>query len=131
MDRESAIKQLVGIRAAVGAAAWIAPTLFGKPFGLRTEDNPQSPYVARLFGARDVALAYGAKSTSGAEQDRWLTAALGCDIADAAAGIAGWRGGYLSPLTCLLVTAPALHGVSLGLAALRGGSAPAPASAPA
>jgi hypothetical protein len=125
MDRESAVKQLVAIRAAVGAAAWLAPHLSGRPFGLRTEDNPQAPYIGRLFGARDVALAYGAKTTSGKEQDRWLTAALGCDIADAAAGIAGWRGGYLSPLTCLLVTAPALHGVTLGLAALRGGdSAP-------
>lgn len=126
MDRESAVKQLVAIRAAVGAAAWIAPRLSAKPFGLSVEDNPQSPYIGRLFGARDVALAYGAKTTTGEEQDRWLTAALGCDVADAAAAIAGWRAGYLSPLTCLLVTAPALHGVTLGLAALRGGNASAP-----
>jgi hypothetical protein len=128
MDRESAVKQLVAIRAAVGAGAWLAPRLFGKPFGLNVDENPQSPYVGRLFGARDVALAYGAKTTSGKEQDRWLTAAMGCDIADAAAGIAGWRAGYLSPLTCLLVTAPALHGVTLGLAALRESDS-APASA--
>lgn len=125
MDRESAVKQLVAIRGAVGALAWIAPRLSGKGFGLKPDENPQSPYIGRLFGARDVALAYGAKTTSGEEQDRWLAAALGCDVADAAAGIAAWRAGYLSPLSSALVTAAALNGVVLGLVALRGGD-PAP-----
>src|SRR3954470_15490095 len=121
MNRESAIKQLVAIRAAVGAAAWIAPRLSGKGFGLKPDENPQSPYIGRLFGARDVALAYGTMTTSGAEQDRWLVAALGCDLADAAAGIAAWRGGYLTPFSSFLVTAAALNGVVLGAIALRGG----------
>jgi hypothetical protein len=127
MDRQSAIKQLVGIRAAVGVAAWVAPRLSGKAFGLNADDNPQAPYLGRLFGARDVALANGAQTTTGEDQDRWLTAALGCDLADAAAGIAAWRAGYLSPLSGALVTATALNGVVLGLVALRGGSS-APAA---
>jgi hypothetical protein len=122
MTRESAVKQLIGIRAAVGAAAWIAPRLSGKGFGLKPDENPQSPYIGRLFGVRDVALAYGTMQTSGEEQDRWLVAALGCDIADAAAGIAAWRGGYLSPFSSALVTAAAVNGVVLGLVALRGGN---------
>src|SRR4051794_6869922 len=119
MDRESAIKQLVAIRAVVGVGAWVAPRLSGKAFGLISDDNPQSPYIGRLFGARDVALAYGAASTEGEDQNRWLTAALGCDVADAAAGIAARRGGYLSPFSSFLVTAAALNGVALGLVALR------------
>jgi hypothetical protein len=120
MNRESAVKQLGIIRAAVGAGAWLTPRLSGKAFGLDAAGNPQSPYIARLFGARDVALAYGTMTTTGEEQDRWLVAALGCDAADALAGIAAWRGGYLSPFSSFLVTAAAVNGVVLGAIALRG-----------
>jgi hypothetical protein len=120
MDKESAVKQIGVIRAVIGAVAWVAPRPSGKLFGLDSDGNPQAPYLGRLFGVRDIALAYGVLSSDGEARDRWLLAGLGCDIADAAAGIAGWRGGYLSPLSSLLVTAPALHGASLGLAALRG-----------
>jgi hypothetical protein len=126
MDRDSAIKQLGAIRAVVGAAAWVAPRLSGKTFGLKAEDNPQSPYLGRLFGARDVALAYGTMTSSGEEQNRWLAAALGCDIADTAAGVAAWRAGYLSPFSSFLVTAAALNAVALGLVALRGSDSAAP-----
>jgi hypothetical protein len=130
MNRETAVKQLGIIRAAVGAGAWLTPRLSGKAFGLDADGNPQSPYIARLFGARDVALAYGTMTTSGEEQDRWLVAALGCDVADALAGIAAWRGGYLTPFSSFLVTAAALNGVVLGAIALRGGQGAASSPAP-
>jgi hypothetical protein len=122
MDRDTAVKQIGTIRAVVGAAAWIAPRPFGKAFGLDSDANPQAPYIGRLFGVRDVALAYGVLSTDGESRERWIKAGIGCDMADAVAGIAAWRAGYLSALSSVLVTVPALHGVSLGLAALRGGS---------
>jgi hypothetical protein len=131
MDRETAIKHIGVVRAVVGAAAWIAPRPSGRLFGLDTEANPQGPYVGRLFGARDFALACGMLGSDGEAQDRWLRAGLGCDLADAAAGIAAWRGGYLSPLSSALVTAAALNGFVLGIVALRGGNssaAPAPAA---
>lgn len=111
------------VRTAIGALSWVTPRLSGKAFGLDAAGNPQSPYIARLFGARDVALAYGTMTTSGEEQDRWLVAALGCDLADAAAGIAAWRAGYLSPFSSFLVTAAAVNGVVLGAIALRGAPA--------
>jgi hypothetical protein len=132
MDRDSAIKQIRAVRTVVGVAAWVAPRLSGKAFGLNIDDNPQGPYIGRLFGVRDVAFAYGLSTTQGEAQDRWLVAGVGCDLADAAASIAGWRAGYLSTFTGVLVTAAALHGASLGIAALRGGgdspAAPAPAA---
>jgi hypothetical protein len=120
MNRDSAIKQLGAVRAVVGAASWVAPRLSGKTFGLDANDNPAAPYLGRLFGARDVALAYGSMTSTGEDQDRWLVAGLGCDIADAAAGIAAWRGGYLSPFSSFLVTAAAINGVVLGAIALKG-----------
>jgi hypothetical protein len=122
VTRESAIKQIGVVRAVVGAAAWIAPRPSGRLFGLDTGANPQAPYLGRLFGARDVALAAGTLTTTGESQDLWVKAGLGCDIADAAAGVAAWRGGYLSPLSGVLVTAAALNGVVLGLIALREGA---------
>jgi hypothetical protein len=130
MDRQSALKQVNVVRAVVGAAAWVAPRLSGKAFGIDANDNPAAPYLGRLFGARDVALAYGSLTSEGEAQDRWLVAGLGCDAADALAGIAAWRAGYLSAFTTVLVTAAALNGVVLGTIALRGsGSAAAPAAA--
>jgi hypothetical protein len=130
VNRESAIKQLGVVRAVVGAGAWVAPRLSGKAFGLDASENPAAPYLGRLFGARDVALGYGTMTTEGEAQDRWLVAGLGCDLADAAAGIAAWRGGYLSPFSSFLVTAAAVNAVVLGAIALRGGSeATAPAAA--
>jgi hypothetical protein len=131
VDREAAVKNISAVRAVVGAVSWIAPRPSGRLFGLDTDANPQAPYLGRLFGARDVALAAGTLTTAGEAQDRWLVAGLGCDVADAAAGIAAWRGGYLSTLSSVLVTAAALNGVVLGIVALRGGgdsAAPQPAA---
>lgn len=118
MDRDSAIKTLAAVRTAVGVSAWLTPRLAGRMLGLDVAGNPQAPYLARLFGVRDLALAWGALSTSGDAQRRWLTAGLACDLADSAAGIAGARGGYLTALTGGLVTGTALSAVALGAFAL-------------
>jgi hypothetical protein len=120
VDRDGTIKAIGTLRAAVGAGAWIAPRLSGRLFGIDPAKNLQAPYVGRLFGARDVALAYGALTSEGEAQDRWLTAGLACDLADAAAGIAAGRGGYLAPVSSVLVTATALAAAALGAAALSG-----------
>jgi hypothetical protein len=118
MDRKSAISALAGLRVAVGVASWSTPRVAGKLFGLDAGANPQSPYLARLFGARDVALAWGVLSSEGDVQRQWLVAGLACDAADVLAGYAGGRGGYLPKLTSVLVTATALSAVGLGAVAL-------------
>src|SRR5262245_54493919 len=98
MDSSAAIRALAGLRLAVGASAWLTPRLAGKAFMLSTDENPQSPYLARLFGACDAALAHGTLDSSGEAQRRRLVAGLACDVADAFAAIAGGRRGYLSPV---------------------------------
>jgi hypothetical protein len=119
MDQRRAINTLAGIRIAVGVSAWATPRLAGKLFGLDASANPQSPYLARLFGARDVALAYGALSNDGEAQRAWLAIGVACDLADAAAGIAGGRGGYLPKLSSVMVSATAIGASALGILALR------------
>jgi len=119
VDSKSAIKTLAGLRLAIGVGAWATPRVAGRLFGLDATANPQAPYLARLFGARDVALAWGALGSEGDTQRQWLVAGLACDVADALAGIAGGRGGYLPRLTSVLVSGTALSAAALGGAALR------------
>jgi hypothetical protein len=119
VDKERAVGLLAGLRLLVGVASWATPRLAGSLFGLDAEANPQSPYLARLFGARDIALAWGAIGTEGEARKQWLIAGLACDGADMLAGVAGGRRGYLPKLTSVLVTGTAASAVALGAAALR------------
>jgi len=118
VNRSSAINALVAIRLAVGASAWLTPRPAGRLFGLDSKANPQAPYLARLFGVRDVALAYGTISTEGETQRQWLAVGVACDVADSLAGIAGGRRGYLPKLASVLVTATAMGAAALGAVAL-------------
>jgi hypothetical protein len=119
VSQSRALNTLAGMRMAVGACSWAAPRLTGKLFGLDSEANPQAPYLARLFGARDLALAWGALGAEGSARRQWLVAGLACDAADALAGLAAGREGYLPKLTSALVSATALSGVAMGAIALR------------
>jgi len=56
MENDQTIKSLATLRVAIGASAWATPRLAGKAFGLDAAGNPQSPYLARLFGIRDIAV---------------------------------------------------------------------------
>lgn len=129
MDRDGAVKALAGLRLVVGVGTWLTPRLSGSLFGIDPARNPQAPYVARLFGARDAALAAGALSSSGDAQDQWLTLGLACDLADTAAGVFAGRGGYLGKASSAMVTGAALSAVAMGVAALRAPAAN-PAAAP-
>jgi hypothetical protein len=95
------------------------PRVAGKLFGLDTAANPQAPYLARLFGIRDVALGIGALQSTGAAQKQWLQLGVMCDAADAMAGVAGKRDGSLSTGTSLLVTGVAAVAAAQGAAALQ------------
>jgi hypothetical protein len=121
MDSNRAIRSLSGLRLAIGTSAWATPRLAGSAFGLDAKANPQSPYFARLFGIRDVALAIGTLTTSGESRRRWLALGVLCDAADAAAGVLAGRGGYLPKVPTVLVTATALVAAGLGAAALASG----------
>jgi hypothetical protein len=127
MDNDQAIRSLAGVRMAIGTSAWATPRLAGKAFGLDSDSNPQSPYLARLFGVRDIALGIGALTTTGESRRHWLALGLFCDAADAAAGVLAGRAGYLPKIPTVLVTGTALVAAGLGAVALAGGNGAAPA----
>ncbi len=115
---EQPVQALVGLRGAIGVGVCLAPRLAGKLFGLDPDGNPQLTYVGRLFGVRDVALAYGVVTSRGPQRSLWLRIGLACDIADAAAGVLGGRRGDLPKLATVLVTCTAVGAAGLGIAAL-------------
>lgn len=120
MDRDTALKTLAGLRLAVGVTSYVAPNFGGKLFGLEPEANPQAPYLGRLFGIRDVALAIGPLRAKRKAQDNWIELAIMCDAADAVAAFLGGGKGYLSPTTTAMVAAPAIAATALGIVALKG-----------
>jgi len=115
VETESAVKAIAGLRIVIGAAAWLTPRMAAKSFGLKPAENPQAPYLGRLFGARDVALGVGTLQATGESQRQWLQLGV---------AIAAGRAGYLPPVAAGLVFAPAVAGVALGVAALRGNGTP-------
>jgi hypothetical protein len=125
MPNESIIQSLVGVRAAIGTGAWLAPRLSGRLFGLDPAANPQAPYLGRLFAARDAALAFGLNSSSGSERAQWLRIGIACDLADAAAGLLAGRRGELPGRATVLVTGTALGAAALGIVALQSEKSPA------
>jgi hypothetical protein len=117
---EPIVQGLVGLRGAIGVGAWLAPRSSGRLFGLDPDANPQSPYLGRLFGARDAALAFGLSTSSGSQRSKWLRIGIACDLADAGAGLLAGRRGELPTRAAVLVTATALVAAALGVAALQG-----------
>jgi hypothetical protein len=119
MGEMNLVTSLAIARLAIGGSAFATPRLAGRAFGLDSEANPQAPYLARLFGARDAALGIGILTSDGDARRQWIMIGAGCDAADALAGLAGGRAGYLPKATSALVTATALGAIVLGVLALR------------
>jgi hypothetical protein len=106
-DKEKAVNAIAAGRVGIGAAAWLAPNLSGRLFGLDPDGNPQASYLGRLFGARDVALGAGVLRSPRKRKEAWVAAGMACDVADVAAGaLAGVRG-TLPPAAAAMVTGTA------------------------
>jgi hypothetical protein len=114
-----ALNGLIWGRMTFGVTAWLAPRPIGRALGLDVAGNPQAPYLARVLAVRDLALACGVLGTDGEARRQWLLAGLACDSADALAGIAAGRAGYLPKRTSVHLTGFALSGVVLAAVAFR------------
>lgn len=115
---EASVKALAGLRIVIGLLSWFAPNLAGTLFGLNVKRNKQAPYLARLFGIRDLALGIGTLMAKGPARRTWLQMGMVCDTADTAAAGIGHRDGYLDAQTAIMLAAPAVAGVAMGAAAL-------------
>ncbi len=109
---------LSGIRLGVGVGAWVAPNLTGKVFGLDSYANPQMAFMARLFGARDVALAVGTNGTLPAQRQLWWQIGIACDLLDAGAAYLSYKDGTVPKVSAILAGGTALAAAGLGAAAM-------------
>lgn len=105
-------------RIAVGAAAYVAPDVSLRA-GMLEPTAPQSPYLLRLFGARDVALGAITLLARPEHKPALLTVGLAVDAADATAAVRALQHGQLQPPTGVALAGMALAAVVTGVVALR------------
>ena len=107
---------LPALRIAIGAGAWAFPGLTGKLFGFKGMDDPETTYMGRLFGVRDVVLGAGVLASSGDAKKLWWRLGILADAADAAASYQGLKAGG-PKRGMIMATGTALLAVGLGVAA--------------
>ena len=96
MDPHSARTTLAGIRAGLGIGALLAPRVTGKLFGIDVDANPAAPYLARLFGARELYMASPfLMPAPGLDEQELASRAVPVDAADTVAALAAGLSGYL------------------------------------
>lgn len=106
-------------RIAVGTVAMANPQLAARMFQLDAEANPQLPYVARLFGSREVALGVATLVASGRSRTGLVLLGVAVDAADAATGYLGPVEGQVPQRTGMALVLPALGAILAGLLGLR------------
>ena len=107
---------IAATRLLLAMATSLTPRLSGRLFGIDPAQNPASPYLARLYGARAALMAIdlleAERHGAGANVARRH---LAVDAVDVAASMAGARGGYLSRRAAWLTGATAMSLLVLGL----------------
>jgi hypothetical protein len=107
-------------RIAVGAVSIARPDVAAKLFGLDIVNNPQGPYLARLFGSREIALGAATLLARGSTRRNLVLAGIGVDLADAATGVLGIQDKTVPVRTGAMLVGPAVAAVLSGIAGLRG-----------
>lgn len=115
MDPHTARTVLAGGRAALGTLMLVTPRLAGKLAGIDPEDNPAAPYLARLFGARELFLAAPhLMPASSLDEAELASRAVPVDAADAVAAFAAGLKGYLPWRAAIPAAGAAVAAVYLG-----------------
>lgn len=110
---------LVGLRLAVGAGAWLLPETTGSLFGIPAARNPGAPFLARLFGVRDVALGGLLATSKGATRTRLLQVGVAVDASDSVAAVVAGASRQLPAAGAALSALTAAAAAALGVVALR------------
>jgi hypothetical protein len=107
-------------RIAVGALTFARPDVATGLFGLDLANNPQSPYLGRLFGSREIAIGVLTLASRGTTRRNLVLAGIGIDLADAVTGALGIKDKTVSGKTGAMLVAPAVAAALNGVAGLRG-----------
>lgn len=111
---EKALTGMLTIRTAMAASTYLAPRPSAKVYGLDPANNPQLPYLGRVYAARDLALAAGTIKTTGPTRRTLLQLCLAIDIADTVSALAAGKAGYIPRAGAAFLTAAAVSAAVLG-----------------
>lgn len=115
MDAHSARTTLAGIRAGIGVGALLAPRLTGRLFGIDVGANPAAPYLARLFGARELFMASPfLMPAPGLDEQELAARAVPVDAVDVVAALLAGLRGYLPWRAVVPAAGAAALGTYLG-----------------
>jgi hypothetical protein len=104
-------------RIVIGAASWAAPTTSFRLFRLH-DGSQHHPYLARMFGAREIALGAATLIAQGEHKSTLVKLGVAVDTADAAAGVIALRSKAVSPVLGVLLTGMAVAAVASGASSL-------------
>ena len=108
-------RQMIVARGALGVGAVLAPRALGRVFGVDAEHNPVAPYLMRLFGIREIFMAWDLHRTSDDDLERTVTSTIPVDAADAVASALAGAVGYLPRRAAAMSTATAIVGTINGI----------------
>ena len=110
---------LAAARVLIGGVAVASPDLGTRLFRLDPAANPQLPYMARLFGSREIALGAATLLARGTTRRNLVLAGIAVDAADAAAAYLAGESRSVDRTTMVALAAPAAAAVLAGIAGLR------------
>jgi hypothetical protein len=105
-------------RIAIGVGALASPDLATKLFRLDGANNPQLPYMTRMFGSREIALGAVTLVSKGAARRKLVALGIAVDGADAFAGYEAMRTGAVNNQTGVGLVVPAVGAVLAGFVGL-------------
>lgn len=105
-------------RLVIGTGMLLAPEASLR-LGLLDATAAQSPYLARMFASREIAIGGLTLLATGAQRDTLTAVGIGVDVADAAAGVLGIRSRAFSTPAGVVLTGAAVGAVVAGVAGLR------------
>jgi hypothetical protein len=115
MDSQSMRRQMVVARGTLGVGAVIAPRALGRMFGVEPADNPVAPYLMRLFGIREIFMAWDLHLAADDDLERTVARSIPVDAADALASSLAGIAGYLPRRAAAMSTATAIVGTVNGI----------------
>ena len=119
MDAITARRTLAQLRLAVGISALVAPRLSARVMGIDLADR-STPYLLRLFGAREVYMASPfLMPAPGLDEAELASRAVPVDAADAVAALAAGVRGHLPWRAALPGALAAVTGAWLGSVAAK------------
>jgi hypothetical protein len=105
-------------RTALGVGAFLAPVPTLKALALDVENNPQSTFLARIAGSRDIALGVATLVATGKARRFMVATGVAVDTADALSALLESSSGVLTKGRAIYQAVPALLAAGVGVAAL-------------